>query len=137
MSRHSPSRRRSKSPSPCPASRQKSLDLSRSHSFHTHAQEHRVFRACDLIVEETLGQGFFGKAVKVCVLNSFLQKNNSVAYQQFALLYNPPYNMCNFYIDFSLKRSSKTCHRICWLTFSFERVLWFAISHYCYKRKKS
>ncbi|XP_012942311.1 serine/threonine-protein kinase pakF [Aplysia californica] len=62
---HSPSRRRSKSPSPCPASRQKSIDLSRSHSFSTHKQEHRVFRTGDLIVGDVLGQGFFGKAIRV------------------------------------------------------------------------
>ncbi|RUS72106.1 hypothetical protein EGW08_020132 [Elysia chlorotica] len=60
-----PSRRRSKSPSPCPTSRQKSLDLSRSHSFTTHDQTHRVFRATDLVLGEVLGQGFFGQAIKV------------------------------------------------------------------------
>ncbi|GFO21690.1 LIM domain kinase, partial [Plakobranchus ocellatus] len=61
---HSPSRRRSKSPSPCPSSRQKSIDLSRSHSFTTHSQQHRVFRATDLLLGEILGQGFFGQAIK-------------------------------------------------------------------------
>ncbi|BFZ18297.1 hypothetical protein BsWGS_21336 [Bradybaena similaris] len=60
---HSPSRRRSKSPSPCPASRQKSIDLSRSHSFSTR-QDHRAFRATDLLIGEVLGQGFFGQALK-------------------------------------------------------------------------
>ncbi|KAK7461996.1 hypothetical protein BaRGS_00038578 [Batillaria attramentaria] len=62
---HSPSRRRSKSPSPVPPSRQKSMDLGRSASFHTHSQDHRVFRASDLIPGEVLGQGFFGQAIKV------------------------------------------------------------------------
>ncbi|GFS16239.1 LIM domain kinase 1-like [Elysia marginata] len=61
---HSPNRRRSKSPSPCPSSRQKSIDLSRSHSFTTHSQQHRVFRATDLMLGEVLGQGFFGQAIK-------------------------------------------------------------------------
>ncbi|XP_059171821.1 LOW QUALITY PROTEIN: uncharacterized protein LOC131952901, partial [Physella acuta] len=61
---HSPSRRRSKSPSPCPTARQKSVDLNRSHSFSTRQQEHRVFRAVDLILGEILGQGFFGQAIK-------------------------------------------------------------------------
>ncbi|KAL8560041.1 hypothetical protein ACOMHN_041510 [Nucella lapillus] len=62
---HSPSRRRSKSPSPMPPSRQKSVDLGRSASFHTHSQDHRVFRASDLIPGEVLGQGFFGQAILV------------------------------------------------------------------------
>ncbi|XP_076434588.1 LIM domain kinase 1-like [Babylonia areolata] len=62
---HSPSRRRSKSPSPVPPSRQKSVDLGRSASFHTHSQDHRVFRASDLISGEVLGQGFFGQAFMV------------------------------------------------------------------------
>lgn len=61
---HSPTRRRSKSPSPCPSAKQKSLDLSRSHSFSTR-QDHRAFRAVDLIIGEVLGQGFFGQALKV------------------------------------------------------------------------
>ncbi|CAL1543026.1 unnamed protein product [Lymnaea stagnalis] len=61
---HSPTRRRSKSPSPCPAARQKSVDLNRSHSFSTRQQEHRVFRAVDLLLGEILGQGFFGQAIK-------------------------------------------------------------------------
>ena len=63
--RHSPSRRRSKSPSPVPPSRQKSMDLGRSASFHTHSQDHRVFRASDLIHGKVLGSGFFGQAVLV------------------------------------------------------------------------
>nr|KAI8753789.1 serine/threonine-protein kinase pakF [Biomphalaria glabrata] len=61
---HSPSRRRSKSPSPCPQTRQKSIDLNRSHSFSTRQQDHRVFRAVDLILGDLLGQGFFGQAIK-------------------------------------------------------------------------
>ncbi|KAH9515170.1 LIM domain kinase 1 [Bulinus truncatus] len=45
--------------------RQKSIDLNRSHSFSTRQQDHRVFRAVDLILGEVLGQGFFGQAIKV------------------------------------------------------------------------
>ena len=41
------------------------MDLGRSASFHTHSQDHRVFRASDLIHGKVLGSGFFGQAVLV------------------------------------------------------------------------
>uniref|UniRef100_H2ZLH2 non-specific serine/threonine protein kinase n=1 Tax=Ciona savignyi TaxID=51511 RepID=H2ZLH2_CIOSA len=41
-------------------------DLNRSESMRiTPNSKHRVFRPCDLILGEVLGQGFFGKAIKV------------------------------------------------------------------------